>query len=114
MKDVFANKIPIWQAQQKEIKAKYGDKILGTCTVEQAYGGMRSVKSMVYETSLLDPVEVCTAPHLAAGPVALFCALLQHRLLTSTTRGGFPQGIRFRGLTIPECQKVLPKAKVSS
>ena len=44
----------------------------------QAYGGMRSVKSMVYETSLLDPVE----------------------------------GIRFRGLTIPECQEKLPKAKV--
>lgn len=58
MKDVFANKIPIWQQQQKEIKTMYGDKILGTCTVEQAYGGMRSVKSMVYETSLLDPVEV--------------------------------------------------------
>lgn len=77
MKDVFANKIPIWQQQQKEIKTMYGDKILGTCTVEQAYGGMRSVKSMVYETSLLDPVE----------------------------------GIRFRGLTIPECQKQLPKAK---
>ena len=46
----------------------------------QAYGGMRSVKSMVYETSLLDPVE----------------------------------GIRFRGLTIPECQERLPKAKVGN
>jgi citrate synthase len=46
----------------------------------QAYGGMRSVKSMVYETSLLDPVE----------------------------------GIRFRGLTIPECQEKLPKAPVLS
>ena len=29
-----------------------------SCLSEQAYGGMRSVKSMVYETSLLDPVEV--------------------------------------------------------
>jgi len=77
LKDTFANKIPIWQKEIKEVKATYGDKILGTCTVEQAYGGMRSVKSMVYETSLLDPVE----------------------------------GIRFRGLTIPECQKRLPKAK---
>jgi citrate synthase len=55
---VFANKIPVWQKEIKDIKALYGDKILGTCTVEQAYGGMRSVKSMVYETSLLDPVEV--------------------------------------------------------
>ena len=58
MKDAFANKIPIWKKEQKELITKYGDKILGTCTVEQAYGGMRSVKSMVFETSLLDPVEV--------------------------------------------------------
>lgn len=33
-------------------------QVLGTCTVEQAYGGMRSVKSMVTETSLLDAQEV--------------------------------------------------------
>jgi len=61
---VFASKIPIWQKEIKEVKTLYGDKILGTCTVEQAYGGMRSVKSMVYETSLLDPVEVPHPPHL--------------------------------------------------
>mmetsp|Transcript_8009 Transcript_8009/g.24077 ORF Transcript_8009/g.24077 Transcript_8009/m.24077 type:complete len:470 (+) Transcript_8009:57-1466(+) len=76
LKDTFAKKFPVWKKEQSEILTKYGDKILGTCTVEQAYGGMRSVKSMVYETSLLDPVE----------------------------------GIRFRGFTIPECQKKLPKA----
>lgn len=34
-----------------------GDKVLGTCSVSQAIGGMRSVKSMIYETSLLDPLE---------------------------------------------------------
>jgi len=43
----------------------------------QAYGGMRSMKGLVTETSVLDADE----------------------------------GIRFRGLSIPECQKVLPKAK---
>lgn len=40
------------------------------------YGGMRGIKALVTETSVLDPDE----------------------------------GIRFRGLSIPECQKVLPKA----
>ena len=40
------------------------------------YGGMRGMKGLVTETSVLDPEE----------------------------------GIRFRGLSIPECQKVLPKA----
>jgi len=49
--------IPAKQAEIKDVKAKYGDKVLGTCTVEQAYGGMRDVKSMVTETSLLDAQE---------------------------------------------------------
>ena len=30
---------------------------MGTCTVAQAIGGMRSVKSMIWDTSNLDPVE---------------------------------------------------------
>lgn len=41
----------------KNIKKLHGDKLLGTCTVDQAYTGMRDVKSMVYETSLLDAHE---------------------------------------------------------
>lgn len=44
------------------------------------YGGMRGIKAMVWETSVLDPEE----------------------------------GIRFRELSIPECQKVLPKAEGGS
>lgn len=80
LKKRFAQQIPIKQAEVKAIKEAHGEKILGTCTVEQAYGGMRSVKSMVWECSLLDSEE----------------------------------GIRFRGLTIPECQQKLTKAKGGS
>ena len=40
------------------------------------YGGMRGIKGLVTETSVLDPDE----------------------------------GIRFRGYSIPECQKLLPRA----
>ena len=42
----------------------------------QMYGGMRGIKALVTETSVLDPEE----------------------------------GIRFRGYSIPECQKLLPSA----
>lgn len=49
--------IPKKQAEIKEVKEKYGEKVIGTCTVNQAYGGMRDVKSMIYETSLLDSHE---------------------------------------------------------
>jgi len=68
--------IPKKSAEIAEVKKKWGDQTLGTCTVSQAYGGMRDVASMVWETSLLDAHE----------------------------------GIRFRGLSIPECQQQLPKA----
>jgi len=76
LKEKMAEIIPREQAFVKDLKEKYGEKSLGECTVGQAYGGMRSLKAMVWETSLLDPEE----------------------------------GIRFRGLSIPECQQKLVKA----
>eukprot|EP00183_Erythrolobus_madagascarensis_P002698 CAMPEP_0185849672 /NCGR_PEP_ID=MMETSP1354-20130828/4106_1 /TAXON_ID=708628 /ORGANISM="Erythrolobus madagascarensis, Strain CCMP3276" /LENGTH=473 /DNA_ID=CAMNT_0028550249 /DNA_START=34 /DNA_END=1455 /DNA_ORIENTATION=+ len=77
LKATLAEKLPAMQAEVKDVREKYGDRKLGECTVTQAYGGMRSVKCMTYETSLLDSEE----------------------------------GIRFRGYSIPECQKLLPSAK---
>lgn len=68
--------IPEKQEEVKKFKKEYGSKVLGEVTVDQAYGGMRGVKGLVWEGSVLDAEE----------------------------------GIRFRGLTIPECQKVLPSA----
>ncbi len=44
-------------AQSAEIKAmlkEHGDKVIDSVTLSQAYGGMRDIKSMIYETSLLD------------------------------------------------------------
>jgi len=35
LKEAFAAKIPVWQSEIKDIKKLYGDKVLGTCTVEQ-------------------------------------------------------------------------------
>jgi len=69
--------IPVHQAKVKEVNTKYGEEVLGTYTVSQAYGGMRGIIGLVYETSLLDSEE----------------------------------GIRFRGLSIPECQQKLSKVK---
>jgi citrate synthase len=74
LKDVLAAQIPVKQNRLKELKTKYGGESLGEVTVDMAIGGARGVKSMLWETSNLDPLE----------------------------------GIRFRGYTIPECQKLLP------
>jgi len=76
LRDVMSNLIPVEQKKVKEFRAKHGGDVVGQVTVDQMYGGMRGIRGLVTETSVLDPEE----------------------------------GIRFRGLTIPDCQKVLPKA----
>jgi len=61
----------------KAFRKSHGSTKVGEVTVDMMYGGMRGIKAMVWECSVLDPDE----------------------------------GIRFRELSIPECQKVLPKAE---
>ncbi|XP_060517955.1 probable citrate synthase 1, mitochondrial [Cylas formicarius] len=76
LKAVLAAKIPKEQERIVSFRKKHGNTKVGEVTVDMMYGGMRGIKGLVCETSVLDPDE----------------------------------GIRFRGLSIPECQKVLPKA----
>lgn len=76
LKAVLAKKIPVEQERVKKFRKEFGNVKVGEVTVDMMYGGMRGIKGLVCETSVLDPDE----------------------------------GIRFRGLSIPECQQVLPKA----
>nr|CAD7393573.1 unnamed protein product [Timema cristinae] len=76
LKAVLAKKIPAEQERVKAFRKQYGSSKVGEVTVDMMYGGMRGIKGLVWETSVLDPDE----------------------------------GIRFRGYSIPECQKLLPKA----
>jgi len=77
LKEVLNKKVPEQQKLIKEFRSAHGAKKIGEITVDMLYGGMRSMKALVTETSVLDADE----------------------------------GIRFRGYSIPECQKLLPKAK---
>ncbi|XP_071955171.1 citrate synthase, mitochondrial-like isoform X2 [Antedon mediterranea] len=76
LKEVLANLIPKQQQEVKEFRQSHGNKVIGEIVVDQLYGGMRGIKGLVTETSVLDPDE----------------------------------GIEFRGYSIPQCQKLLPKA----
>eukprot|EP00121_Abeoforma_whisleri_P000029 Awhi_evm1s28 len=49
--------VPQKQAEVKEFRKAHGDHVLGNVTIDQAYGGMRGVKCMVTETSVLDAEE---------------------------------------------------------
>jgi len=66
--------VPEKQKSLLKLKKEHGSHVIGNVTIDQAIGGARGVKCMLWETSNLDSEE----------------------------------GIRFRGLTIPDCQKVLP------
>ncbi|KAK4879618.1 hypothetical protein RN001_007764 [Aquatica leii] len=76
LKAILAAKIPKEAERIKNFRKQHGSSKVGEVTVDMMYGGMRGIKGLVCETSVLDPDE----------------------------------GIRFRGYTIPECQKLLPKA----
>ncbi|KAL0486486.1 citrate synthase [Acrasis kona] len=77
LKSIVEKQIPVKQAQIAELRKNHGEEVLSQCTVNMAYSGMRGIKGLITETSLLDAEE----------------------------------GIRFRGLTIPECQQQLPGAE---
>ena len=49
--------MPAKQAALKSMKVEHGHKIVDKVTIDQLIGGARSIKSMLWETSLLDPVE---------------------------------------------------------
>ena len=54
--------IPAKQEALKKLKATYGNRSFGEVTVEQCIGGGRDIKSIYYETSLLDAQEVVLFP----------------------------------------------------
>ena len=47
--------VPEWRKERAAILKKYGSTEMSSVTVTQAYGGMRGVKGMICETSLVEP-----------------------------------------------------------
>lgn len=55
IKDALAAKIPAMREEMKTLAKEYGDKVISEVTVAQALGGMRGVKGLVCDTSLVEP-----------------------------------------------------------
>lgn len=77
LKDTLANNIFEHNKKVANFRQTHGATVIQNVTIDMIYGGMRSMKALICETSDLDQDE----------------------------------GIRFRGYTIPEIQKLLPKAE---
>jgi citrate synthase len=57
LKEKFAAKMVPMRDKVSGILKEHGQMKVGDVSIAQAYGGMRSVKCMVWETSALDPME---------------------------------------------------------
>ncbi|KAI6230463.1 putative citrate synthase, mitochondrial [Aphelenchoides fujianensis] len=57
LKEVLASKIPAHNKEVVEFRKQHGGDVIQKITVDMVYGGMRSMKGMVTETSVLDPDE---------------------------------------------------------
>ena len=55
LQEVLQEKIPEQRRRVKELLREYGDTVLSQVTVAQAYGGMRGVKGLVCDTSVVEP-----------------------------------------------------------
>lgn len=57
LKETLARLVPERRQEVQEFRKQHGDTKIGEVTVGMAYGGMRGIKGMTCETSVLDPVE---------------------------------------------------------
>lgn len=57
LKERLYELVPEKREELKKVKLELGGKSLGEVTVDQAYGGMRGIKCMIWEGSVLDPEE---------------------------------------------------------
>ena len=55
IKEKLSHKIPQLREEIQELLKNYGDKVVSEVTFQQMFGGMRGVKSLLCETSIVDP-----------------------------------------------------------
>ena len=54
LKQKFAEKAAALFQENKEMLKQYGEMVIDQTTISQVFGGMRGMKSMIWETSELD------------------------------------------------------------
>ena len=55
LQEVLAQKIPAYREEVQNVVKKHGDQKISDVTIAQAYGGMRGVKGMICDTSVVEP-----------------------------------------------------------
>lgn len=53
--EFFASRVDALREERRALAAQYGDRVMSQVTVSQAVGGMRDVRALVCDTSVVDP-----------------------------------------------------------
>ena len=56
-KETLGAIVPVMQAEIKDLVKNHGDHVVSEVTIKQVYGGMRGVKGLVCDTSMVDPID---------------------------------------------------------
>ncbi len=83
LQERLADLIPEWRAEKGKVLKEYGDKVLTNATVAQAFGGMRGIKGMICDTSVVYPDD---GEH---GPGGLY--IRNHHLLSKELEDMWPE-----------------------
>ena len=57
LQDILMEKLPAYRERTQKLIKDHGDEVISQVTVKQAFGGMRGVKGMVCDTSVVNPDE---------------------------------------------------------
>ncbi|UCD75629.1 MAG: citrate (Si)-synthase [Phycisphaerales bacterium] len=55
LQEVLQELVPAYRKEVAELLKEHGDEVISQVTVRQAYGGMRGVKGMICDTSVVEP-----------------------------------------------------------
>lgn len=93
LQEKLAAKIPGWRQTAQAIIKEHGQKVISTATVEQAYGGMRGIKSIVCDTSSVPPE---TGLIIRGIPISELKAKLPEEIFYLLLTGELPEGDELR------------------
>ena len=95
LRERLAERIPVARDTVKKIQKEHGDKVISQCTIAQAYGGMRGVKSLVCDTSEVPPDKGLI---IRGTPIAQLTEKLPEEILWLLLTGDLPTKAEFEDL----------------
>ncbi len=120
LKETLGGLIPKWREDRTKLVKEHGDFKISDASIAQAIGGMRGIKGMVCDTSVVEPDKglIIRGVHLSKLteklPEEIFWMLITGKLPTADELKGFQKELRTYGDVPPYVYKVLKAMPKSS